>query len=163
MKLPHEVANLCGNLPLGLNVLGSSLRGKDRQEWMELLPRLRNGLNGKIEKTLRVSYDELDDKDQEVFLYIACLLNGQKVDYIKNLLGESVYVGIKMLADKSLIRITQPRKTLHMHNLLQKLGKEIVRAESIYNPGKRRFLVDTKDICDVFTENTEFFTYAFHV
>ncbi|WZZ79268.1 hypothetical protein YC2023_099840 [Brassica napus] len=41
-----------------------------------------------------------------------------------------------------------------MQNLLQRLGKEIVRAESIYNPGKRRFLVDAKDIADVFADNT---------
>jgi len=34
---------------------------------MELLPRVRNGLDGKFEKTLRVSYDKLDDKDKEVF------------------------------------------------------------------------------------------------
>ncbi|KAG2263908.1 hypothetical protein Bca52824_070987 [Brassica carinata] len=124
MKLAVEVANLAGNLPLGLNVLGSSLRRKDKEEWMELLPRLRDGLNGKIEKTLRVSYDELEYKDQEVFLYIACLLNGQKVDYIKNLLGESVGMGLRMLADKSLIRITPSRGAVNMHSLLQKLGKE---------------------------------------
>ncbi|WZY84994.1 disease resistance protein RPP4 isoform X1 [Brassica rapa] len=153
MKLAVEVANLAGNLPLGLNVLGSSLRGKDKEEWMELLPRLRDGLDGKIEKTLRVSYDELECKDQEVFLYIACLLNGEKVDYIKNLLGDSVGMGLRILADKSLIRITPSRRTVNMHSLLQKLGKEIVRAESIYNPGKRRFLVDSKDICEVLAEN----------
>ncbi|XP_023636310.1 disease resistance protein RPP4 [Capsella rubella] len=154
MTLAGKVAILAGNLPLGLTVLGSSLRGKDKFEWMEMLPRLQNGLDGKIEKTLRISYDELDGKDQDLFLYIACLFNGHKVTYIKNLLGESVNIGIKMLADKSLIRITTPHKTVQMHNLLQKLGKEIVRAESIYNPGKRRFLVDAKDIIDVFTDNT---------
>lgn len=158
MKLACEVAILAGNLPLGLTVLGSSLRGKDKEEWMEMLPRLQNGLDGKIEKTLRISYDELDAKDQDLFLYIACLFNGHKVKYIKNLLGDSVNIGLKMLADKSLIRITTPHKTVQMHYLLQKLGKEIVRAESIYNPGKRRFLVDTKDIIDVFTENTVSFS-----
>lgn len=57
-KLAGRVAHLAGNLPLGLTVLGSSLRGKkDKEEWMEILLRLEHGLDGKIEKTLRISYD----------------------------------------------------------------------------------------------------------
>ncbi|KFK34149.1 hypothetical protein AALP_AA5G107000 [Arabis alpina] len=79
IELAKEVMNLAGNLPLGLNVLGLSLRGKGKKEWVEMMPRLRNGLNGKIEKTLRVGYDGLDAEDQEIFIYIACLLNGHKV------------------------------------------------------------------------------------
>lgn len=58
-----------------------------------------------------------------------------------------------MLADKSLIHITPTWKTVHMHTLLRKLGREIVRGESIINPGKRRFLVAAKDISDVFKYN----------
>ena len=58
-----------------------------------------------------------------------------------------------MLADKSLIRIT-PDETEEMHNLLQRLGREIVREESIDIPGKRRFLVDAEEISDVFAANT---------
>ncbi|KFK22504.1 hypothetical protein AALP_AAs75065U000300 [Arabis alpina] len=154
MKLAAEVANISGNLPLGLNVMGSSLRGKDQDTWVEMMPRLRNGLNGKIHKTLRVSYDGLDEKDdQDIFLHIACLFNGERVKHIKNLLGSSVTIGLQVLADKSLIRLTPPCNTVHMHTLLEKLGREIVRAEST-NPGKRRFLVDAKDISDVFEDNT---------
>ena len=58
-----------------------------------------------------------------------------------------------MLTDKSLIRIT-PDETEEMHNLLQRLGREIVREESIDIPGKRRFLVDAEEISDVFADNT---------
>ncbi|KFK26759.1 hypothetical protein AALP_AA8G289900 [Arabis alpina] len=152
-ELAAEVAYLAGNLPLGLNVLGLSLRGKDKEEWVEMMPRLR-GLNGKIEKTLRVSYDGLDAEDQELFLYIACLLNGHKVSYIRNMLGDRVNSGLRMLNDKSLIHVTSSGKIVAMHNLLQMLGREIVRGESTNNPGKRRFLVDAEDICDVLNDNT---------
>ncbi|CAF1920656.1 unnamed protein product [Brassica napus] len=38
-----------------------------------------------------------------------------------------------------------------MHSLLQKLGKEINRADPINN---RRFLTEAEDICDVLTDNT---------
>jgi len=46
---------------------GFFIKRKGQGLWMELLPRVRNGLDGKFEKTLRVSYDKLDDKDKEVF------------------------------------------------------------------------------------------------
>ncbi|ESQ55742.1 hypothetical protein EUTSA_v10026940mg, partial [Eutrema salsugineum] len=170
MELTVEAAKLAGNLPLCLSVLGSSLRRKDKKEWEEMLPRLQNGLDGKIEKILRVGYDRLDGKDQELFLFIAFagLFNGLQVSYIrlndvidvtisvsdiKCLLGDGVTTGLTVLTDKSLIRIT-PHETIEMHNSLQKLAREIGRAESINNPGKRRYLVDVEDICDVFTDKT---------
>ncbi|KAL0689022.1 hypothetical protein Bca4012_088699 [Brassica carinata] len=147
-ELAAEVANLSGYLPLGLNVLGSSLKGMKKEEWVDILPRLRNSLGGKIEKTLRVSYDGLYGKDQELFLYIACLFSGHKVNHIKYLLRDSVRIGLRVLADKSLIHITPSDKIVDMHSLLQKLGTEIDRAESINNTGKRRFLREAEDICD---------------
>lgn len=164
MEVAVEVAELSGNLPLGLSVLGSSLRRREKKEWMEMLHELQNGLNENIEKTLRVSYDRLDKGCQELFIYLAfaCLFNGVQVSYIKDLLEYRLSVRLTVLADKSFIRITSsPYETIEMHNLLQKLGREIVHAESIDNPGKRRFLVDAEDICDVFTDNTvSYFAYS---
>nr|AXU93650.1 RPP4/RPP5-like protein [Arabidopsis thaliana] len=150
-ELAFEVAKLAGHLPLGLNVLGSSLRRRGKKEWMEMMPRLRNGLNGDIMKTLRVSYDRLDRKDQDMFLYIACLFNGFEVSYVKDLLKDNV--GLTMLSEKSLIRIT-PDGHIEMHNLLEKLGREIDRAKSKGNPGKRQFLTNFADIQEVLTEKT---------
>ncbi|ANM67280.1 Disease resistance protein (TIR-NBS-LRR class) family [Arabidopsis thaliana] len=125
--LAFEVAVLAGNLPLGLSVLGSSLKRRTKEEWMEMMPRFRNGLNGDIMKTLRVSYDRLHQKDQDMFLYIACLFNGFEVSYVNDLLEDNV--GVTMLVEKSLIRIT-PDGDIEMHNLLEKLGIEIDRAKS---------------------------------
>nr|AXU93577.1 RPP4/RPP5-like protein [Arabidopsis thaliana] len=150
-ELAFEVAKLAGHLPLGLNVLGSSLRRRGKKEWMEMMPRLRNGLNGDIMKTLRVSYDRLDRKDQYMFLCIACLFNGFEVSYVKDLLEDNV--GLTMLSEKSLIRIT-PDGHIEMHNLLEKLGREIDRAKSKGNPGKRQFLTNFEDIHEVVTEKT---------
>ncbi|EOA29165.1 hypothetical protein CARUB_v10025432mg [Capsella rubella] len=155
MDVAVEVAELAGSLPLGLSVLGSSLKGRDKDEWMKMLPMLRNGLDGKIEKTLRVSYDRLDRKERDLFLFIACLFNGDQVCYINDLLKDSADIRLTMLAKKSLIRITTQRpETVVMHNLLQKLGREIVRAESD-SPERRRFLVDIEDIRDVLIDNDD--------
>lgn len=153
-ELVIKVARLAGSLPLALNVLGSSLRGRDMEYWIDLLPRLQNGtVDGKIEKTLRVSYDGLSsDEDKAIFLHIACLFNGEKVTYLKLLLadsGLSVNVGLANLADKSLIHVRADY--VEMHRLLEEMGRSIVR---LGEPEKREFLVDSQDICDVLSEGT---------
>ncbi|AED93064.1 disease resistance protein-like [Arabidopsis thaliana] len=155
-ELASEVSKRSGNLPLALNVLGSHLRGRDKEDWIDMLPRLRKGLDGKIEKILRVGYDELSNKDDKaIFRLIACLFNGAEISYIKLLLADSnlgVTIGLKNLVDKSLIRIGCD--TVEMHSMLQEMGREIVREQSIYEPGEREFLVDSTDILDVLNDNT---------
>nr|AXU93575.1 RPP4/RPP5-like protein [Arabidopsis thaliana] len=149
--LAFEVAELAGSLPLGLSVLGSSLKGRDKDEWVKMMPRLRNDSDDKIEETLRVCYDRLNKKSRELFKCIACFFNGFKVSNVKELLEDDV--GLTMLAEKSLIRIT-PDGDIEMHNLLEKLGREIDRAKSKGNPGKRQFLTNFEDIREVLTEKT---------
>lgn len=46
--LVAEITRLAGRLPLGLSVLGSSLRGMDKEYWVDLLPTLQTGIDGKI-------------------------------------------------------------------------------------------------------------------
>ncbi|KAL1225003.1 Disease resistance protein RPS6 [Cardamine amara subsp. amara] len=155
MELVSEVAFHVGNLPLGLKVLGSFLRGRDKEDWVDMMPRLRNGLDGKIEKTLRLTYDGLDNrKDKAIFRHIACLFNGERVSEIKLLLANSnldVNIGLKNLVDRSLVHVRGD--IIEMHRLLQEMGKEIVRTQS-NEPGEREFLTDSKDICYVLDNNT---------
>ncbi|KAF3548547.1 hypothetical protein DY000_02003692 [Brassica cretica] len=149
MELASEVVFCAGNLPLGLDVLGSNLRGRDKDDWLDMLPRLRTCLDRKIERTLRASYDGLNNKkDKAIFRHVACLFSGRKVDHIKLLLEDrnlDINIGLKNLVDKSLIH--ERFNTVEMHSLLQEMGKEIVRAQSD-EPGEREFLMDSKDIWD---------------
>ncbi|ESQ38594.1 hypothetical protein EUTSA_v10028428mg [Eutrema salsugineum] len=157
MELAVKISELAGNLPLGLKLLGSSLRGRKKEDWVDMLPELRTCLNGEIEKALRFSYDALKETHKKIFLHIACLFNGAKVDNLKWLLADSdfdVDIGLKSLVDKSLICITHLWKTVEMHSLLQEMGRGIVSAQSFDEPGKRQFLVDSKKICDVLEDNT---------
>ena len=45
-------------------------------------------------------------------------------------------------------------KKLWMHDLLEEMGLEIVRQQSMKEPGKRSRLRIAEDICHVFTNNT---------
>ncbi|CAF1780757.1 disease resistance-like protein DSC2 isoform X2 [Brassica napus] len=41
-----------------------------------------------------------------------------------------------------------------MHHLLRKMGREIVRRQSVHEPGKRQFLIDAQEIYDVLADET---------
>ncbi|KAG7548471.1 Toll/interleukin-1 receptor homology (TIR) domain superfamily [Arabidopsis suecica] len=75
LKLAERVTELCGNLPLGLRVIGSSLRGKTEDEWEILMRRLEISLDQNIEAVLRVGYDSLHENEQALFLCIAVFFN----------------------------------------------------------------------------------------
>lgn len=60
--------------------------------------------------------------------------------------------GLQVLAEKSLISVSSGY--IRMHNLLAHLGREIVRKQSIHDPGQRQFLVDTRDIFEVLNNDT---------
>ncbi|CAH8382617.1 unnamed protein product [Eruca vesicaria subsp. sativa] len=155
-ELAIRVAGFCSNLPLGLAVVGSSLRGESKTEWELQLSKIETDLDRKIEDVLRVGYDRLSKKDQALFLHIACFFFfHEDVDRLTTMLSHSnlnVGNGLKTLTDKSLVNISVYRKIL-MHSLLQKLGRQIV-AEQSDEPGKRQFLVEPQEIRDVLANET---------
>ncbi|KAG7548834.1 Toll/interleukin-1 receptor homology (TIR) domain [Arabidopsis suecica] len=155
-ELANKVAKLCGNLPLGLCVVGSSLRGESKDEWEIQLSRIDGSLDGKVEDILKVGYDRLTKKNQSLFLHIACFFNYKKVDYVTTMLADSnldVRNGLKTLADKSLVHKSTYGHIVMHHYLLQQLGTQIVHEQSD-EPGKRQFLTEAEEICDVLTTET---------
>ncbi|XP_024004553.1 probable disease resistance protein RPP1 isoform X6 [Eutrema salsugineum] len=161
-KLAWEVTRLAGSLPLGLKVMGSYLKGRPEEEWWKELPRLRTSLDGDIESVLEFSYNALLAEDKELFLYIACFFNNVPMEKVETHLANhfpSVSQGLKVLAERSLISITTSYNGLTpedvcMHDLLARFGREIVRRQSLYDPGQRQFLVNVQDICKVLKNDT---------
>ncbi|KAL0890308.1 hypothetical protein Bca101_014291 [Brassica carinata] len=88
-ELAKRVTKLCSNLPLGLRVMGSSLRGKDENEWEVILDRLENSLERDIEGVLRVGYDNLHENDQSLFLLIAFFFNYTSDAHVMAMLADS--------------------------------------------------------------------------
>ncbi|KAF8087560.1 hypothetical protein N665_0578s0013 [Sinapis alba] len=151
-----EVTSLVGGLPLGLRVMGSYFRGMSEQDWTKALSKLRIHLDrdGEIASVLKFSYDALNDENKRLFLYIACFFSGEPVDMVERCLEkcfEDVRHGLRVLSEKSLIY--SESGLIRMSTLLFQLGRQIVRKESVSEPGKRQFLNDAKDIGEVLSDD----------
>ncbi|CAL0322327.1 unnamed protein product [Lupinus luteus] len=151
----RAVLYACG-LPLALEVIGSHLFGKSLDECYSALDKYEKFPHRDIHEILKVSFDGLDEDEKGIFLDIACFFNTFKMDYVKEMLrAHSFHAenGIRVLADKSLLKISD-HNCVRVHDLIQDMGREIVRQESTLDPGKRSRLWFDADIVHVLEENT---------
>ncbi|XP_062025352.1 disease resistance protein RUN1-like [Rosa rugosa] len=155
LDLSKSVINYAKGLPLALEVLGSFLHGRDLSEWNSALRKLGRVCNLEIFDILKTSYDGLDDEEKKIFLDISCFFCGEEIDRVTEVLisfDVSAIIGIKVLTERSLLTVLHGR--LWMHGLLQEMGREIVRQESINEPGRRSRLWQPEDVKHVLTKNT---------
>ncbi|KFK40626.1 hypothetical protein AALP_AA2G020600 [Arabis alpina] len=153
-KFFRRIIELCGNLPLGLRVVGSSLRGKEEDEWEDVVNRLETILDRDIEDVLRVGYDTLDENDQTLFLHIAVFFDCKYSDLVKAMFIDGnldVKRGLKILVYRSLIDISTYGEKIEVHRLLQEMGRKAIRKQE---PWKRQILMDAHEICDVLENET---------
>ncbi|XP_059660257.1 disease resistance protein RUN1-like [Cornus florida] len=153
-ELSHRVKDYSKGLPLALRVLGSFLCERSISEWVSELDKLKSNPPEEIQDVLRISYDGLDKKEKAIFLDIACFFKGYDAKFAMDIFescGFHPVIGINVLTERSLITISE-YNTLWMHDLIQEMGREIVRQES-EDPGKRSRLWSYEDIDEV-TENT---------
>ncbi|KAL7258122.1 hypothetical protein ACSBR1_004276 [Camellia fascicularis] len=152
-----RAVHYCGGLPLAIKILGSSLSGKSLNIWKSQLEKLKAFPDYEILGKLKISYDSLqDDHDKNLFLHVACFFVGMDEDWVVTILdGCDFYtmVGIQNLIDRCLLTIDECKK-LVMHQLVQEMGREIVRQESPKEPGERSRLWNHKDSLNVLRENT---------
>ncbi|QHO13978.1 TMV resistance protein N [Arachis hypogaea] len=152
--LHRIVAFACG-LPLALEVIGSHLFSKSKETWESALDQYKRIPKKEIYQILKVSFDDLEEDEKDFFLDIACFYNGYSLKNVETLLhihhGVCPRNGIRVLVDKCLAKIVGQQVTLH--DLIQDLGREIVRQESPKEPGKRSRVWHCDDSQDILVEN----------
>ncbi|RHN52377.1 putative TIR domain, winged helix-turn-helix DNA-binding domain-containing protein [Medicago truncatula] len=155
----NRAVKYAAGLPLALEVVGSNLFGKTIAECESLLDKYERIPHEDIQKILKVSFDALDEEQQNVFLDIVCVFKGHPEEYIQNLLhdhyGYCIKSHLRVLVDKSLIKIKANYYCgVTLHDLIEDMGIEIIRQESIREPGERSRLWSRDDIVHVLQENT---------
>ena len=152
VELSKSIIACTHGLPLAIKLLGDLLFEKSKHEWETKLDKLNKDLKLGI-NCLQMSYNELNDDEQCLFLDIACFFKGEDIDYVAKILdnhNRCPIDGIHALVDKSLITISGNK--LQMHDLLQEMGREVVCQKS-QDPGKRTRLWKHEDISLVLKNN----------
>ncbi|XP_062023980.1 disease resistance protein RUN1-like [Rosa rugosa] len=156
-EVATEVIHYAKGIPLVLEVLGSDLCSKkNKDEWKAAVEYYNKYPNQEIQQALKRSYEALEDQMKEVFLHIACFFKGHKQGYVINVLQScdiNPMYSLKVLVEKALIKIEKDNK-IWMHDLLEVMGKEIVRQESPDDKGQCSRLWLNEDVRYVLEENT---------
>ncbi|MED6124980.1 hypothetical protein PIB30_064060 [Stylosanthes scabra] len=156
MEISNRVVLHAEGLPLALKVMGSNLIGKTVDEWNSALEKYEKIPNKEVQNVLRVTYDNLEENEKEIFLDIACFFKGETMEYVEKTLKACSFhpkIGISVLIDRSLVSIDEYNR-LRMHDLIQDMGREIVREDSPLEPGRRSRIWYHEDVIEVLTEST---------
>ncbi|XP_018480581.1 probable disease resistance protein At4g19520 [Raphanus sativus] len=93
-----------------------------------------------VKRRLRVSYDGLQKREKDVFLYIGCFLSDDKVEMPLPFLANIDFGStLEVLASKSLIDISS-KGEIRMQLLQRKLCREIVRRKFMMHASKKELV-----------------------
>jgi len=124
-----KVVSYCGGLPLALEVIGSYLYERTREEWNRVLLRLDNIPSHEVPQILKISYDRLGNQmEKDLFLDVGRFFVDKDRGYVTKILngcGIDADSGIRVLIERSLIQIKKNNK-FGMHNLLREMRREII-------------------------------------
>ncbi|XP_042499827.1 disease resistance protein L6-like [Macadamia integrifolia] len=166
-QLSHDVLHFAGGLPLTLEVLGSYLFDiREKEVWQCTLEKLEKNPNKEVYEKLKISYDNLEDDEQSMFLDAACFFVGwrkEAVILIWKACGFDPISAIKKLTQRSLLKFTNRGGSnsdindsydeLRMHDQIQAMGRAIVFKENRMEPSKRSRLWSRDDIMEVLEEH----------
>ncbi len=156
-KLVDQFINYAKGLPLALQIIGADLYRRTKREWKSALDKYKRIPKEDIQEILKISYDGLDQTQQNIFLDIACFLKGYRKNFVVDILTSinfnEPFYDIEKLIEKCLITINSDNELL-MHDLIQQMGWEIVRQESPQVLEKRSRLFCSEDAPDVLIGNT---------
>ena len=154
--------------PLALKVLGANLRTKSKEAWESELEKIKKIPYAGIHNVLKLSFNDLDHTQRDIFLDIACFFFPNinefacysQREYMIDLFNACEFypaTGIEVLLHKALITFRHEEgrlsPTIEMHDLLVEMGREIVKRKYPKNPGSRSRLWDPKENYQVFKYN----------
>ena len=151
MQLSHKVLGYASGLPLALVTLGSFLARRPVEEWRSALKNLKKNPKREIFDILKISYDGLEEIEKNIFLDIVCFFRGWDINEVIQILencGFEARIGISVLIERSLLTVNG-LGVLKMHDLLIKMGQDIIHLESGGEIGKQSRLWLNKDILHV--------------
>ncbi|KAL4639452.1 hypothetical protein ACB092_03G219600 [Castanea dentata] len=154
-KLATKFIDFADGLPLALEIIARDLCGRAKDEWESALEKYKKIPIKCIQNILQVSYDGLQDTEKDIFLDIACFFKGWDKDYVVKILDAcELYPGsgIPRLINKCLITVDRCGR-LSMHDLIQQMGREVVRQQAPNILGERSRLYCYKDSLKVLTGN----------
>ncbi|GLJ33621.1 hypothetical protein SUGI_0675900 [Cryptomeria japonica] len=171
-KLVDHFVDLCGGLPLSLEVLGRHVHGEDKKFWELELGKVKKTLPQDIHKKLKISINTLDNEEKQIFMDVACFFIGElKKDAIRVWEGSgwSAQHALRRLKNKCLVEEINGYKfksnilcsfedtreelfVLRMHDHLRDLGREM--ADQLNHPRRlwRTVPLISKGIKSIFTQ-----------
>jgi leucine-rich repeat protein SHOC2 len=131
-SLVKKFLKTCDGLPLSLKVFGALLNGNyDKCHWQYLLNELE--LPREIQTKLKISYDSLNGREQQIFLDIACFFIGENRDMAIKIWEGSGWNGLlefQNIQDKCLVEVDSENK-IKMHDHLRDLGRDLAKAPGL--------------------------------
>ncbi|GLJ40674.1 hypothetical protein SUGI_0839870 [Cryptomeria japonica] len=149
--LVEKFLSKCNGLPLWVKVLGGDLYDKSKNYWESQLDKITRILPENIRQCLKISYDSLDQEEQEIFLDIACFFIGEKKSLAIAVWDGSGWNGEnswQVLENKCLVEIDGQNR-IRMHDHLRDLGREIAVQHLPHR------LISQGEIADILTPSQE--------
>ncbi|XP_049396971.1 disease resistance protein UNI-like [Solanum stenotomum] len=175
IDIAKEVAKECKGLPLAIIILAGALKSKTKPSWEDALIQLRDaepknipGVNSKVYKSLRLSYDHLGENEAK-YLFLLCSLF-EEDSYIRTeeLLGFGMGLGIfsrikniqgarkrvcfllEILKDGFLLSQGSEKNHVKMHDVVRDV------AISIASEGEHNFMVSHDVNSEEFPRRTSY-------
>ncbi|KAK3417775.1 hypothetical protein EUGRSUZ_H03735, partial [Eucalyptus grandis] len=135
----ERAIKIAGGLPLALELMGSLLScTTEKKKWDFELRKWESDPHKDVQSRLKISYDELEEKEKQKFLDIACLLIGYDKDIVVHFWEFEFHpeYAMDVLENMSLVKIKEDNK-VWMHDQLRDLGRQIVCQETNINKQSR--------------------------
>ena len=142
------MTSYAGGLPLALKVLGRHLRRRNSMQCRSALDKLKRNPDIDIIGILRISFDELQQHEKNMFLDIACFFtwnDAKDVMELLDALGSYAAIGVESLREKALVVIDRYGR-LGMHDLVLEMAHFIATEEHSKNPKKHNKVWKSEDV-----------------